>query len=91
MNSRLVDLALSFYNNILIYVFRNYEAEKQDLCEAKLRLEGQVKQLEDANSAISTELATWKAKGATEAENVNSEVSRMAEIIESLQNDNYKF
>ena len=68
-------------------MFRNYEGEKQDLCESKLKLEGQVKQLEDANSLLSSELELAKAKGTTDADNVNKEVAKMAEIIESLQND----
>lgn len=68
-------------------MFRNYEGEKQDLCESKLKLEGQVKQLEEANSLLSSELELAKAKGTTDADNVNKEVAKMAEIIESLQND----
>ena len=68
-------------------VFSNYEGEKQDLCESKLKLESQVKQLEEANANISSELELAKAKVTTDADNVNKEVSKMAEIIESLQND----
>ena len=71
----------------LTFVFRNYEGEKQDLCESKLKLEGQVKQLEETNSNLSSELEMAKAKGTTDADNVNKEVAKMAEIIESLQND----
>ena len=68
-------------------VFSNYEGEKQDLSESKLKLESQVKQLEEANANISSELELAKAKVTTDADNVNKEVSKMAEIIESLQND----
>merc|ERR1711990_520915 len=50
---------------------RNYEGEKQDLCESKLKLEGQVKQLEETNSNLSSELEIAKAKGTTDADNVN--------------------
>ena len=57
------------------------------MCESKLKLESQVKQLEEANANISSELELAKAKVTTDADNVNKEVSKMAEIIESLQND----
>ena len=70
-----------------ITLFRNYEGEKQDLCESKLKLESQVKQLEENNANLSSELSTAKAKVTTDTDNVNKEVAKMAEIIENLQND----
>ena len=63
-----------------IKFFSNYEAEKDELCTAKLGLEQEV-------AKLSAELSATKAKNAGDAESVGQEVSKMSEIIETLTQD----
>ena len=63
-----------------IKCFSNYEAEKDELCTAKLGLEQQV-------AKLTAELSATKAKNAGDAESVGQEVSKMSEIIETLTQD----
>ena len=56
---------------------RNYEAEKDDLLQARSTLEKEVETLK-------TELTATKAKSTNDAESVGQEVANMSAIIERL-------